>query len=377
MVTLVDLYTNTVTQYPRPDAFLEKRGDKWVSISTDDFARDVAVVGQALIEFGLKPGDRVAIMSENRYQWAVVDFAALTRGGVVVPVYPTLPANQMATILADSGASFLFTSTPDQTAESVRDRSPTSARPRRRPLRGRRRAEPTGPVLLGVQGGGGEGLRRAGDLAGGSVRTVRRGRSRHPHLHVRHHRNTKGRHAHPPQSGDEHQRCAGAVLVQPGRHVSLVSPHQSRLRAHVRSLHDVPGRGVDGVRLVDRVGGRGCANDSPHDHHRRAAILREVPRPHSVRARVGAPVAAADLQLVDPRGAKGGRRRVRRCGGDPRAQVPPRGEPRLLEAQRPHGRPPPRHGFGQRATSPRSHSLLSLRGHSHFRGATASPKRPR
>ena len=118
IATLVDLFTNTVTQHRRPDAFLEKRGDKWVSISTDEFARDVAVAGQALIELGLKPGDRVAIMSENRYQWAVIDFAALTRGGVVVPVYPTLPANQMATILSDSGASFLFTSSPEQTAKA-------------------------------------------------------------------------------------------------------------------------------------------------------------------------------------------------------------------------------------------------------------------
>jgi long-chain acyl-CoA synthetase len=118
IVTLVDVFTNAVAEFARPDAFLEKRGDKWVPISTEEFAREVAVVGEALVEFGMKPGDRVAIMSENRYQWAVVDFATLTRGGVVVPVYPTLPANQMATILSDSGASFLFTSTPEQTAKA-------------------------------------------------------------------------------------------------------------------------------------------------------------------------------------------------------------------------------------------------------------------
>jgi long-chain acyl-CoA synthetase len=74
----------------------------------------VAEVGEGLVELGLLPGDRVAIISNNRYHWAVADFSAITRGAVSVPIYPTLPPNQVAAILQDSGAKWVFAEDAEQ-----------------------------------------------------------------------------------------------------------------------------------------------------------------------------------------------------------------------------------------------------------------------
>src|SRR5262249_53727492 len=65
----------------------------------------------ALIDLGIRPGDRVAILSETRLEWAVADFAVLTAGAVTVPIYPTLPAVQIEPLLADSEVAALFCST--------------------------------------------------------------------------------------------------------------------------------------------------------------------------------------------------------------------------------------------------------------------------
>ena len=64
----------------------------------------------ALREWGISKGDRVAILSENRPEWTIADFASLLLGAVVVPVYTTLTAEQTAYILRDSGASVIFVS---------------------------------------------------------------------------------------------------------------------------------------------------------------------------------------------------------------------------------------------------------------------------
>ena len=58
------------------------------------------------------------ILSENRPEWAIADFACLTAGMADVPIYPTLPAEQMVHILNDSGAVVMFVSTPEQAAKS-------------------------------------------------------------------------------------------------------------------------------------------------------------------------------------------------------------------------------------------------------------------
>lgn len=84
----------------------------WHPISARDLGAKVAGVTQALQSWGISRGDRVAILSENRHEWAVADFACLLMGAVVVPIYTTLTPEQTAYILADSGARAIFVSSP-------------------------------------------------------------------------------------------------------------------------------------------------------------------------------------------------------------------------------------------------------------------------
>ena len=98
----------------------------WVPISSQEFYRDVAAVARALLALGISKGDRVAILSENRPEWALVDFASLLLGAVVVPVYSTLTDTQTAFILRDAGARVIVVSTERQLQKvlAIRDQTP-------------------------------------------------------------------------------------------------------------------------------------------------------------------------------------------------------------------------------------------------------------
>jgi long-chain acyl-CoA synthetase len=95
-------------------AMLCKRGSHWAPVSSAEVYRYVVGVARALSSWGLRKGDRVAILSENRFEWAIADFACLALGLVDVPIYPTLTAEQTAYILNDAAARALFISTPVQ-----------------------------------------------------------------------------------------------------------------------------------------------------------------------------------------------------------------------------------------------------------------------
>jgi long-chain acyl-CoA synthetase len=88
--------------------------DEWKTISAADFYRDVVGVSRTLRDWGVSKGDRVAILSENRPEWAIADFACLLIGAVVVPVYATLTEEQTAFILRDSGVRIAFVSSQKQ-----------------------------------------------------------------------------------------------------------------------------------------------------------------------------------------------------------------------------------------------------------------------
>src|SRR5690349_12995773 len=121
--TLNRLFFDAVAKFDKPDALQYKRDGKYTSISSRELAERVRQVALGLQELGLKRGDRVAILSENRPEWAIADYAALTSGLTDVPLYPTLPAEQLPYLLNDSGAVALFVSTPEQAAKIAQIRS--------------------------------------------------------------------------------------------------------------------------------------------------------------------------------------------------------------------------------------------------------------
>jgi long-chain acyl-CoA synthetase len=103
-----------------PDAVgLRRRASVgWIPVNWRDFAAEVRDLAAGLIAAGIKAGDRVALMSRTRFEWTLLDYAILTAGGVLVPIYPTSSREQVEWILGDSGAAAVIVET-DAHAEMV------------------------------------------------------------------------------------------------------------------------------------------------------------------------------------------------------------------------------------------------------------------
>jgi len=112
--TLIQILYETAAKYPRPDLFMRKVEGRWEELSTERVVADVESLGLALRELGVASGDRVALLSENRYEWPLCDLAVLGLGAITVPIYPTLTAEQCRYILANAEAAVVIVSTPAQ-----------------------------------------------------------------------------------------------------------------------------------------------------------------------------------------------------------------------------------------------------------------------
>jgi len=104
---------------------LYKQGSQWLPISSRQLYQYVIGTARSLRASGIGPGDRVAILSENRPEWAVADFASMLLRAADVPIYPTLTAEQTLAILQDSGARLAFVSTVEQLKKivAIKDRT--------------------------------------------------------------------------------------------------------------------------------------------------------------------------------------------------------------------------------------------------------------
>ena len=109
-------------------------GRGWDPVSSETFSGGVGGVAAALRSWGIAKGERVAILSENRPEWMIADFASLLLGAVTVPIYATLTEEQTAYILRDSGARVVFVSSETQLKKMLSIREQT-ARGKNRPLR--------------------------------------------------------------------------------------------------------------------------------------------------------------------------------------------------------------------------------------------------
>jgi len=125
--TLNRLFLDAVATYRKPDALQVKRNGRYEPISHDTLVERVRRTALGLEELGVRAGDRVAILSENRPEWAIADYACLMMGVADVPIYPNLPADQICYILRDSGAVAIFVSNPEQAAKIAEIRGECSA----------------------------------------------------------------------------------------------------------------------------------------------------------------------------------------------------------------------------------------------------------
>jgi long-chain acyl-CoA synthetase len=115
--TLADVFRLSLERSPKPDRFLRKRNGAWEPVSAAELDRDVRACAAGLAALGVRRGDRVGLLSYNRYEWAVVDWACQLLGAADVPIYSTLPADQTRYILADAGAKVVFVENAEQAAK--------------------------------------------------------------------------------------------------------------------------------------------------------------------------------------------------------------------------------------------------------------------
>jgi long-chain acyl-CoA synthetase len=112
--TLTQLFLTAIDRHHKPDAFLVKSGGSYQGISSAEALTKAATLTWAFERFGVAPGDRVAILSENRLEWALTDYALLGLGAISVPIYPTLLEPEVDYILRDSAAKGIVVSTADE-----------------------------------------------------------------------------------------------------------------------------------------------------------------------------------------------------------------------------------------------------------------------
>jgi long-chain acyl-CoA synthetase len=125
--TLPQLFFGAVTRHDKPDALQFKQNGTFQPISSRLLAERVRRTALGLGALGVRAGDRVAIFSENRPEWAIADYACVTSGLTDVPLYPNLPPEQAAYIINNSGSVVIFVSDEAQAAKivTVRDKCTT------------------------------------------------------------------------------------------------------------------------------------------------------------------------------------------------------------------------------------------------------------
>ena len=118
--TLVEVFFDAIDRHGQAPAFQYMVSESEVrDLSYLDAHRTVKRLCGGLRAMGLQRGDRVAILSENRPEWALADYACLCSGLIPVPVYPSLLPPQVAYILENSGAALLFASSPALMAKGL------------------------------------------------------------------------------------------------------------------------------------------------------------------------------------------------------------------------------------------------------------------
>ena len=128
--SVAHLFRDRVAATPDRPAFMHaivrESGDEWVTDTWAQVDTIVREIGAGLVALGVEAEDRVAIASSTRYEWALADLAIMVSGGATTTIYPTTIAEDVAFILADSGAKVVFAENADQLEKlrSIREQTP-------------------------------------------------------------------------------------------------------------------------------------------------------------------------------------------------------------------------------------------------------------
>ena len=110
--TLPDLFYRSVDGFQKPEHLRYKRDGAWRATSSEEFRAAVEETAMGLAGLGIGTGDHVAILSENRPEWAFADFGTLAAGAADVPIYPSLTPAQIRYVASDSRAKAIFVGAP-------------------------------------------------------------------------------------------------------------------------------------------------------------------------------------------------------------------------------------------------------------------------
>jgi long-chain acyl-CoA synthetase len=124
--TLADLLPLSAKVYGSAPAVCFKQDDEWVKRSFDEVLETVRPLSLGLIDLGVAKGDKVSILANTRPEWTYADFAALSAGAVVVPIYQTNSPDECQYVLENSDAKVVIVEDDEQMEKirAVRDRLP-------------------------------------------------------------------------------------------------------------------------------------------------------------------------------------------------------------------------------------------------------------
>ncbi len=124
--TLNEMLWESIDKYHNIDAVRFRKGSGYTGISYSEFGEQVSRLAQGLISLGIEKGDKISILADTSYEWALSDFAILTAGGVSVTIYPTLTAGKISFIVENSDSKIIFLQDQEQLKKvlSVKDDLP-------------------------------------------------------------------------------------------------------------------------------------------------------------------------------------------------------------------------------------------------------------
>ena len=124
---LSDFYYHALNNQPKTDAFTQKENGKWVSLSSQELVDKAILFSRGLLDLGVKKGDRIAVISNNRIEWHLTDLAIQQIGAVNVPVYSNINPEDYNYILNDCGAKLVFLSDEEilNKIKQVKDKIPS------------------------------------------------------------------------------------------------------------------------------------------------------------------------------------------------------------------------------------------------------------